>query len=176
VVWTRRQRVQFWGWAGVIGAGLTMAATWWATSAVSKLSFDSHPIQAIGFTGASADVLTRVLFAGDKPATVDLAPIPGMFIGAIAAAALFGELKFEGFQGGASMRRYIVGATCIGFGGMLARGCAVGAGLSGAAVFTITAWVTLCAMWADAALTDRLVDQPGLGARDRAMPGAPKAA
>jgi uncharacterized membrane protein YedE/YeeE len=69
------------------------------------------------------------------------------------------------------MRRYIIGAMSMGFGGMLAGGCAVGAGLSGAAVFTITSWVTLCAIWAAAALTDRLVDQrPALDA-DQAMPG-----
>jgi uncharacterized protein len=62
----------------------------------------------------------------------------------------------------------------MGFGGMLAGGCAVGAGLSGAAVFTITSWVTLSAMWAAAALTDRLVDQrPATGqALDQRLPGA----
>jgi hypothetical protein len=26
-------------------------------------------------------------------------------------------------------------------------------------VFTLTSWVTLCAIWAAAALTDRLIDQ-----------------
>ena len=56
----------------------------------------------------------------------------------------------------------------MGFGGMLAGGCAVGAGLSGASVFTITSWITLRAMWAGAALTDRLLDQP--------MPGVARAA
>lgn len=85
--------------------------------------------------------------------------MPGVFLGAFAAAALYGELKLEGFQGGAGMRRYLVGATLMGFGGMLAGGCAVGAGLSGTAVFTITAFVTLTAMWISAALTDRLLDQ-----------------
>ena len=45
-----------------------------------------------------------------------------------------------------------------GFGGMTAGGRAVGAGLSGAAVFTRPAWVTLSAMWAAAAMTDRLLD------------------
>jgi hypothetical protein len=29
----------------------------------------------------------------------------------------------------------------------------------GAAVFTITFWITLCSMWAAAALADRLLDQ-----------------
>lgn len=176
VFWARRQRVPAWGWAGAIGVGLTIAAAWWATFAISRLSFDPHPIQALSFTGPSAELLTRVLFAGDKPPTFDLGLVPGVFLGAFVAAALFGELKLEGFHDAASMRRYIVGAVCMGFGGMLAGGCAVGAGLSGAAVFTITSWVTLCAMWAAAALTDRLVDRPGFVALDQPMPGAAPAA
>ncbi len=159
IVWARRQRVAAWGWGGAIGVGLSIAAAWWATYAITKASFDPHPIQALSFTGPSAEVLSRVLFAGDKPPTFDLGLVPGVFLGAFIAAVLFGELKLEGFQGGASMRRYIAGAICMGFGGMLAGGCAVGAGLSGASVFTITSWVTLCAMWAAAAITDRLIDQ-----------------
>jgi uncharacterized membrane protein YedE/YeeE len=159
VFWARRQRVAAWGWAGAIGVGLTIAAAWWATWTVAHVSFDPHPVQSLSFTGPSADVLTRVLFATDKPATFDLGLVPGVFLGAFAAAALSGELKLEGFQGGASMRRYLVGAMFMGFGGMLAGGCAVGAGLSGTAVFNVTAFVTLCAMWAGAAITDRLIDQ-----------------
>jgi uncharacterized protein len=173
VVWARRQRVPVWGWAGAIGVGLTISAAWWLTFAISKASFDPHPIQALSFTGPSSEVLTRVLFATDKPPNFDLGLVPGVFLGSFIAAALFGELKLEGFQGGASMRRYMVGAVAMGFGGMLAGGCAVGAGLSGAAVFTITSWVTLSAMWGAAALTDRLVDQRPSGALDQTMPGKP---
>jgi uncharacterized membrane protein YedE/YeeE len=47
----------------------------------------------------------------------------------------------------------------MGFGGMLAGGCAVGAGVSGAAVFALTAWISLIGMWLGAGLTDRWVDQ-----------------
>jgi uncharacterized membrane protein YedE/YeeE len=172
VWWARRQRVPVWGWLGAIGVGLAVTGAWWATYAVTKVSFDPHPIQAISFTGPSAEVLTRVLFAGDKPPTFDLGLVPGVFVGSFIAAALFGELKLEGFQGGASMRRYIAGAVMMGFGGMLAGGCAVGAGLSGAAIFTMTSWVTLCAMWAAAALTDRLVDGRPSGALDQPVPGS----
>jgi uncharacterized membrane protein YedE/YeeE len=159
IVWARRQRVSAWGWAGAVGVGLAVTAAWWFTYAVSRVAFESHPIQALSFTGPSAEVLTRVLFAGDKPVNFDLGLVPGVFLGSFLAAWSFGELKLEGFEGGASMRRYIVGAVLMGFGGMLAGGCAVGAGLSGAAIFTITSWVTLTAMWAGAALTDRLMDQ-----------------
>lgn len=172
VWWARRQRVPVWGWAGAIGVGLSIAAAWWLTYAVMQVAFDTHPIQALSFTGPSAEVLTRVLFVGNKPPTFDLGLVPGVFIGSFVAAALFGELKLEGFAGGASMRRYIAGAVLMGFGGMLAGGCAVGAGLSGAAIFTITSWVTLTAMWAAAALTDRLVDHHPAAVPDQAMPSA----
>ncbi|MRD46410.1 YeeE/YedE family protein [Caenimonas koreensis DSM 17982] len=172
IVWARRQRVPPWGWAGAIGVGLSIAAAWWLTYAVSTVAFDTHPIQSLSFTGPSAEVLSRVLFVTDKPVTFDLGLIPGVFLGSFLAAALFGELKLEGFEGGPSMRRYIAGAMCMGFGGMLAGGCAVGAGLSGAAVFTATSWVTLSAIWAAAAITDRLIDQRPAGPLDQAVPGA----
>ncbi|HRD96933.1 MAG TPA: YeeE/YedE thiosulfate transporter family protein, partial [Rubrivivax sp.] len=169
--WARRQKVPTWGWAGAVGVGLAIAAAWWVTYAFTRVAFEPHPIQALSFTGPSAEVLTRVLFASDKPPTFDLGLMPGVFLGSFMAAALFRELKLEGFEGGASMRRFIIGAMSMGFGGMLAGGCAVGAGLSGAAVFTITSWVTLCAIWAAAALTDRLVDQRPAPDLDQAMPG-----
>jgi uncharacterized protein len=172
IVWARRQRVPPWGWAGAIGVGLSVVAGWWFTYAVSTVAFDPHPIQSLSFTGPSSELLSRVLFVTDKPVSFDLGLVPGVFLGSFVAAAWFKELKLEGFQGGHGMRRYIVGAVCMGFGGMLAGGCAVGAGLSGAAVFTATSWVTLAAMWAAAALTDRLVDQRPLGALDQSMPGA----
>jgi uncharacterized protein len=172
IVWARRQRVPPWGWAGAIGVGLSVAGAWGFTYAMSTIAFDPHPIQSLSFTGPSSEVLSRVLFVTDKPLSFDLGLVPGVFIGSFLAAALFGELKLEGFQGGASMRRYIAGAMCMGFGGMLAGGCAVGAGLSGAAIFTATSWVTLCAMWAAAAITDRLVDQRPAGALDQTVPGA----
>jgi len=171
VFWARRQRVPAWGWAGATGVGLTIAAAWWATYAISHAGFDPHPIQALSFTGPSAEVLTRTLFASDKPLNFDLGLMPGVFLGSFVAAWIFKELKLEGFAGGAPMRRAIVGAICMGFGGMLAGGCAVGAGLSGAAVFTITSWVTLSAIWAAAAITDRLLDQPS-STLDQPMPGS----
>ncbi len=97
VLWARRQRVPVWGWAGAIGVGLSMAGAWWFTCAVAKASFDPHPVQALSFTGSAAELLTRVLFPGDKPPHFDLGLVPGVFIGAFIAAALFRELNLEGF-------------------------------------------------------------------------------
>jgi len=44
------------------------------------------------------------------------------------------------------MLRYIAGAILMGFGSMLAGGCAVGAGITGGALFALTAWLALVGM------------------------------
>ncbi|MBC7180118.1 MAG: YeeE/YedE family protein [Roseovarius sp.] len=68
--------------------------------------------------------------------------MPGVFLGSF-AAALTGELKIQGFDSGHTMPRYIVGAVLMGFGAMLAGGCAVGAGVTGGSILAVAAWTTL---------------------------------
>ncbi len=161
LVWAFRQRVRFWGWFGAIGVGVMVAAAWWITYALSRSAFDLViPIQSLSFTGPAADTLMLVLSPPGQALKFDLGLVPGVAAGAFLSAALWRELKLEGFQGGLAMRRYIAGAILMGFGGMLAGGCAVGAGVSGAAVFTMTSWMSLCTMWASATLVDWLVDRP----------------
>lgn len=174
IMFARRSRIPAWGWVGGIGAGLTVGLAWWFTHRMAGLNFEPTPVQSLSFTGPSADVLMRVLSPPGQPLNFDLGMVPGVFLGAFIAALLARELKLEGFQGGHAMRRYIVGAVLMGFGGMLAGGCAVGAGVSGAAVFALTAWVTLSAMWLGASLTDWLVDRHGAASTHAATaPSAP---
>ena len=154
-----RQRINAWGWIGGLGAGVMVALAWWFTYEMSSRTFDPTPIKSLSFTGPSADVLMLVLSPPGKLLDFDLGMVPGVFLGSFLAALLSRELKLEGFQGGHAMRRYIVGALLMGFGGMLAGGCAVGAGVSGASVFAVTAWVTLSGMWAGASLTDWIIDR-----------------
>lgn len=161
LIWAWRQRVKFWNWFGAIGVGVMVATAWWTTYAVSRAAFDLViPIQSLSFTGPAADILMLVLSPPGQALKFDIGLVPGVAAGAFLSALLWRELKLEGFQGGQSMRRYIAGAMLMGFGGMLAGGCAVGAGVSGAAVFTMTSWMTLCTMWASATLTDWLLDRP----------------
>jgi len=161
LVWGWRQRVRFWGWFGAIGVGVMVAAAWLVTYLISRAAFDLViPIQSLSFTGPAADTLMLVLSPPGQALKFDLGLVPGVALGAFLSALLWRELKLEGFQGGQAMKRYIAGAILMGFGGMLAGGCAVGAGVSGAAVFTMTSWVTLSAIWASATLTDWLVDRP----------------
>ncbi len=141
-----------------IGVGLTVGVAWWFNFHMAAVSFEMAPVHAISFTSPSADMLMYVLAPPGQKVTFDLGLIPGVFIGAFMSGALNGDLKLEGFHDGSSMRRYIAGGCLMGFGGVLAGGCAVGAGVSGASVFALTSWIVLWSMWIGAVVTDRLVD------------------
>jgi uncharacterized membrane protein YedE/YeeE len=148
----------FWKWTGGIGTGLAVAAGWLYTSQVSSNSFQVIQVQGLTFSGPSAEWLMRVMSSPTPPIGFDFGLIPGVFAGSFLGALLGRDLKLEGFSGGYSMRRYIAGAILMGFGAMLAGGCAVGAGITGGAVFALTAWLSLVGMWVGAGVTDRLMD------------------
>ncbi len=154
-----RSRLSLWSWIGGIGVGLTIMAGWLLTYWLSQQAFDPQPLKSVTFSGPSARVLMMTLTPPGQPLDFDIGLVPGVLLGSFLGALSGGELKLEGFEGGRSMRRYIAGAVLMGFGGMLAGGCAVGS-VSNSAVFATTAWVALFAMWVGAMLTDASLDKP----------------
>ena len=148
----------FWKWVGGIGVGLMVAAAWGFSYWVSTASFQVVQVQGLTFSGPSAEWLMRVLSTQSPAIGFDFGMLPGVFAGSFLGAWMGKDLKLEGFTDGYSMRRYIAGAVLMGFGSMLAGGCAVGAGMTGGSIFALTAWLTLVGMWAGAGLTDRLMD------------------
>lgn len=147
--------------AGVsaIGAGLAVAIGWLFTFHVAQSSFSLVQIRSISFIGPSADTLMGLINSPSLPWGFDTGLVPGVFAGSLFASLLTGEWKMQGFKDGPSMTRYLSGASLMGFGGMLAGGCAVGAGVTGGAIFASTAWTALAAMWAGALVTHYVVDE-----------------
>jgi uncharacterized protein len=160
-----------WKWLGGVGTGLAVALAWLVTYQVLAHSFEPVQIQGLTFSGPSAEWLMRVLNNPAEPWNFDLGLMPGVFIGSLMGALVGGDWKLEGFGGGYTMPRYIIGAVLMGFGSMLAGGCAVGAGMTGGAIFAVTAWVTLAGMWLGGGVADRVLD----GAHKPAPAPAPSA-
>jgi uncharacterized membrane protein YedE/YeeE len=125
------------------------------------MSFDPVQIESATFTGPSANTL--MFFLEENPVLqFDIGLVPGVFLGAFLSAWVAGSLRFQGFENEANMRRAMIGAALMGFGGMLAGGCAIGAGVTGGSIFAGTAWLALFCMWIGAMVTDTLLDQKGL--------------
>ncbi|WP_238363844.1 YeeE/YedE family protein [Mesobacterium pallidum] len=153
------------GWPRLVfasGVGFAVAVGYVLTFALSQVAFEPVQVESATFTGPSAETL---MFFLDRSSVLDFDTglVPGVFLGAFLAALWAREFRFQGFENEANMRRAMTGAALMGFGGMLAGGCAIGAGVSGGSLFAGTAWLALFAMWIGAMATDRLLDQrPGL--------------
>jgi hypothetical protein len=158
-----------WMWLGGIGTGLSVAAAWGFSQWVAAESFDPIQIQGLTFSGPSAEWLMRVMHWPAPTIGFEFGLMPGVFVGALMGGLAGRDWKLEGFSDGYSMRRYIGGAILMGFGSMLAGGCAVGAGMTGGVIFALTAWLSLVGMWAGAGLTDRWLDG-GVSAKPAAVP------
>ena len=155
---TMRNRLGVWQSIGAIGVGLMIAVGWFFTYSMSYQSFEPVQVMSISFIGPSADTLMSLINNPSLPFNFSLGLVPGVFAGSLLAAVVSRDMKMECFNDERRMPRYIIGAALMGFGGMLAGGCAVGAGVTGGSIFSMTAWVALTAMWMGAGLTHFLVD------------------
>jgi len=147
--------------------GLAVGLGWLGTYLVAQASFEVVSVSSVTFTGPSADTLMGLVNERSLPLSFGSGLVPGVFMGALVMAALRKEARIQRFEPDTPMERYLLGGVFMGFGSMLAGGCAVGAGMSGGSIFAITAWVALFSMWVGAALM-----QITLGAGPRRTRGA----
>ncbi|MBK0398329.1 YeeE/YedE family protein [Limibaculum sp. M0105] len=158
LVLARRNRIGLSRLVFASGVGFAIALGYGLTFWLAQNSFEPVSITSATFTGPSARTL--MFFLEPFPDLgFDVGLVPGVFLGALIAAGAAGELKLQGFEGAGPMRRAMVGAALMGFGGMLAGGCAIGAGVTGGSIFVATAWLALTCMWIGAVTTDFLLDQ-----------------
>ena len=155
----RRYAVSKWWSVAAAVTGFAIALGWALTSWHANYSFDIVAVKSVSFTGPSADTLMGLINRPSLPLTFDVALVPGVFLGSLLAALASGQFQWQKFTNDSGFARFFVGATLIGFGGMLAGGCAVGAGVTGGAVLVITAWVALFSMWIGAGLGYWLIDR-----------------
>ncbi len=160
---SRRNRIGLSRQVFASGVGFAVALGWVLTYAMSQVAFDPVQVESATFTGPSANTL--MFFIERNPVLeFDVGLVPGVFLGAFLAAFFAKELKFQGFDGPTPMRRSMMGAALMGFGGMLAGGCAIGAGVTGGSIFVATALTALLFMWVGALVADYLLDQQPVAA------------
>ncbi len=139
--------------AAAAGVGVAVGLGWVLTYAIAQTSFEVVPISSVTFTGPSTDTLMGLVNSTELPLGFGVGLVPGVFVGAASMALLSREAKVARFGKDTPMERYLIGAALMGFGSMLAGGCAVGAGMSGGAIFALTAWTALFFMWLGAVVT-----------------------
>ena len=74
-----------------------------------------------------------LLHAGAEQTVADLLArvLIGLVLGSFAYAISSGKFRWEGFASMEDLRTQLIGAVLMGFGGVTARGCSIGQGISG---------------------------------------------
>ncbi|MEL7098876.1 MAG: YeeE/YedE family protein [Pseudomonadota bacterium] len=149
----RHCRVPLGQLVGATTVGLAVFGGWALTYALSMASFEVVAVQSVTFTGPSTDTLMALVSDRAVVPSFGLGLVPGVFAGAMVMALLRGEARVQRFGTDTPMERYLLGGVLMGFGSMLAGGCAVGAGMTGGSIMALTAWLAVFCMWLGAMAT-----------------------
>ncbi|MCZ8187233.1 MAG: YeeE/YedE family protein [Beijerinckiaceae bacterium] len=160
LVFAWRGKISAWGWIGGVGAGLAVALAYLLSSRIGAAGMETGMARGITFSGPSAELLMRILAPNGRAPGFDTLLVPGVFLGSALGALMAGEWRLTVFDTRSGMMRYMAGAVLMGFGSIMAGGCAVGAGISGGAIFSVTAWLALLGMWLGAGITHLVLDAP----------------
>ena len=132
--------------------GLLVPLGWVGTGYVLFDDFDPIAHQSLSFIQPLADGLFWSVASTAVPANFGIGLIGGAFVGAALSALARREFAWASFETPGQTGRYVAGAVLMGFGGVLAGGCTIGAGLAGVPMLSIAALLALVSIVAGAVL------------------------
>ena len=141
----------------LIGALVPLA--WVTTGFVLFDEFDPIAMESLSFTAPMSEGLFYVIASSAVPAGFGPGLIGGVLIGALLAALLRGEFQWQSFGSPHQTGRYMLGASLMGFGGVLAGGCTLGAGLAGISTLGLAAPLALAAIALGGVLAHHLLGE-----------------
>jgi hypothetical protein len=153
-------------WLAGLGVGLLISALWWVSGHMGFLPEDprtlepvylatnSRHLESLSTVAPVAYALDWVLLFSDqsKTLTLGIASVAGIVVGAAVVAWREGSLRWEGFGNAGDLGLHLVGAVCMGVGGILAMGCTIGQGITGVSTLALGSFIALAAMVAGALL------------------------
>ena len=148
-------RVTTLGLAALIGALVPLG--WVGTGYVLYDDFDPVAMESLAFTSTASDSLFYGIASSAVSANFGTGLIGGVVLGSLLAALVFGSFRWQSFESPAQTGRYLLGGTLMGFGGVLAGGCTVGAGLSGIPTLSVSAIIAIAAIAGGALITQRIL-------------------
>jgi uncharacterized membrane protein YedE/YeeE len=122
----------------------------WVVTGVVADPFEAQRPESLTFVAPLGRVILQLMGEAFSNTGFAGATLFGVAAGSFTVAAVRQELRWEAFDDQREMRRHLLGAVLMGIGGVLARGCTIGQGLSGASALSIATPVVVLAMVAGA--------------------------
>lgn len=147
---------------GGLGVGLSVAAMWWVSGDVGLVA--EHPLtleasylhgsgpsyEALSFVGPAARTIDWLI--GNSPLSMGSALVGGIILGAALQSIQSGTFHVEGLHGARDTVLHLLGALCMGIGGITAGGCTIGQGVSGLSTLSIVSLIATAGIMAGGVL------------------------
>lgn len=146
-----------------LAIGALVPLGWLGTGWFLADDFDPVPLEALSFTAPLAETLFWVVAASAIAPAFGLGLVAGTSAGAAISSLSAGRAAWVSFTTPRETGRYAGGAILMGFGGVLAGGCTLGAGLSGIATLSSSAALALGAIILGAMAIDRMLSASSSG-------------
>ncbi len=159
----RRNPVQ---WSAGAVIGVIIVAGWYLsghlgfgenpeTLEMTYFATNSRTIESMSFVAPAAYGLELLMLWTDKSLHVSFGVAAGLGValGSLAWALASRSFRWEGFASFDDLRRHLLGAVLMGFGGVTALGCTVGQGITGVSTLAIGSFIALASIIGGSAAT-----------------------
>ncbi len=137
--------------------GFLIAGGWYVTGVIGFDEFEPVRTQSLTFTAPVGNAIQYLMTYTGASADFGIVAVAGVILGAFAIAVVRGQWHLEGFETPHQLLRYVGGGAFMGFGGVLALGCTVGAGISGVSTLSIGSILAIIGISGGAFIGDILV-------------------
>lgn len=131
--------------AGAVLVGLAVAGGWVVTAGLADGFAPTRP-ESLTFVAPLGRAVLLAMGQTLGASAFAVASVIGVPLGSFLIAWWRDELRWEAFDDQREMRRHLLGACLMGIGGVLARGCTIGQGLSAASTLAVTAPIAVAGM------------------------------
>ncbi len=126
--------------AVVLGSAV---AAGWVVTASAITWMETSRLESLSFVAPTGRLVLQVMTDALREVGFGVASVAGVVCGALTIAIIKDQVRWEAFDDVREMRRHLFGATLMGIGGVLAKGCTIGQGMSAASALIISAPIVM---------------------------------
>ena len=123
--------------------GLIVVGGWWATGVAGFDEFDTRRIESFTFVGPLGETLLYAMLSTALSLDFPIGAVAGFIAGAFLAAISDGSFRWQIPANVSELKRRLVGAFLMGFGGVTALGCTIGQGVTGVSTLSVGSVIAL---------------------------------
>jgi len=153
---------------GGVVVGVAIIAAWLITGNIGVDDFDPVPVEGMTFVAPTGNMVNYLMTFTGATINFGIAIVFGLLVGSFLYGIVSKTFAIETFTNRQDMINTLIGAVIMGFGGVLARGCTIGQGVSGISTLAVGSFIAVASIIAGSVLTMKvqyhLMDEIGFAA------------